>query len=165
MIVTIFGEILASFIIKSYEVTLTKVIALASFSPLIAAMGGNVGAQSATIVVRSIALGQVNGQEKMKTVFREMRVGLMLGIVYGLFVGTVAYFLYGSRYSVDFSIVVGLAMCASMTIAATMGSIEPILFHRLGIDPATATGPLITTITDILTVLFYFSLATFLLVH
>ena len=165
LIVTIFGEILASMIIKSYEVTLTKVIALASFSPLIAAMGGNVGSQSATIVVRSIALGHVTGGQKLRTVFRELRVGIFLGLAYGLFLGVVAYVLYGSRYGVNFSVVVGLGMCISMTIAATMGSVEPIIFDRLGIDPATATGPLITTITDILTVLCYFSLATWLLVR
>jgi len=165
LIVTIFGEILASFIIKSYEATLVKVIALASFSPLIAAMGGNVGSQSATIVVRSIALGHVNGHQKLKTIFREMRVGLLLGIFYGLFLGVVAYALYGQRYHIVFSVVVALAMCTSMTIAATMGAIEPILFDRLGVDPATATGPLITTITDILTVSSYFALATWLLVR
>ncbi|MBI3252844.1 MAG: magnesium transporter [Candidatus Omnitrophica bacterium] len=164
LVVTIFGEIFASFIIKSYETTLTKVIALASFSPLIAAMGGNVGSQSATIVVRSIALGHINGHQKIKTIFREMRVGLMLGILYGTFLGLVAYVLYGSRYHFHFSVVVGLGMCVSMTIAATMGSIEPILFDKLGIDPATATGPLITTITDILTIFCYFALATLLLV-
>ncbi len=93
-----------------------------------------------------------------------MRVGLSLGIVYGLFLGVVAYFLYGSRYNIEFSVVVALGMCISMTIAATMGAVEPILFDRMGIDPATATGPLITTITDILTVFCYFALATWLLV-
>ena len=165
LVVTIFGEIFASYIIKSYETTLTKIIALASFSPLIAAMGGNVGSQSATIVVRSIALGQVNGHQKFKTIFREMRVGLMLGILYGTFLGLVAYVLYGQRYTIEFSYVVGLGMCISMTIAATMGAIEPIIFDRLGIDPATATGPLITTITDILTIFSYFTLATLLLIH
>ena len=92
-----------------------------------------------------------------------MRVGLFLGLIYGSFLAVVAYVLYGSRYSIRFSFVVGAAMCVSMTIAATMGAIEPILFDRIGVDPATATGPLITTITDILTVLAYFALATLLL--
>lgn len=165
LVVTIFGEIFAAYIIKSYEATLMKVIALASFSPLIAAMGGNVGSQSATIVVRSIALGQVNGHQKLKTIFREMRVGLMLGLAYGVFLGIVAYVLYGQRYTVKFAVVVGMSMCISMTIAATMGALEPIIFERLGIDPATATGPLITTITDILTIFSYFTLATVLLLH
>jgi magnesium transporter len=163
LVVTILGEIVASYIIKSYETTLTKVIALASFSPLIAAMGGNVGAQSATIVVRSIALGHINGHQKFKTVFRELRVGLTLGICYGILLGGVAWALYGSRYGMNFPFVVGIGMCISMTTAATMGSIEPILFDRFGVDPATATGPLITTITDILTVFCYFALATVLL--
>ena len=165
LVVTIFGEIFASYIIKSYETTLTKVIALASFSPLIAAMGGNVGSQSATIVVRSIALGHVNGNEKFKTIYREMLVRFMLGIIYGAVLGVVAHFLYGDRYSHAFPLVIGLAMCISMTTAATMGSIEPMIFDHFGIDSATATGPLITTITDILTVFCYFTLATILLLH
>ena len=166
LVVTIFGEIFASYIIKSYEATLMKIIALASFSPLIAAMGGNVGSQSATIVVRSIALGQVKEHHKrLRTIFREMRVGLMLGIFYGIVLGIVAYVLYGTRYSYEFPMVVGLGMCISMTIAATMGAVEPMIFDHFGIDPATATGPLITTITDILTIFCYFTLATLLLLH
>ena len=135
-------------------------------SMTIAAMGGNVGAQSATIVVRSIALGHVKEHHKqVKTIFREMRVGLMLGIVYGVVLGIVAHVLYGNRYTHEFPVVIGLGMCISMTIAATMGAIEPMIFDHFGIDPATATGPLITTITDILTIFCYFTLATILLLH
>lgn len=166
LLVTLFGELLVSFIIKSFEPVLSKVIALAAFSPLIAAMGGNVGAQSATIVVRSLALGHIKtAQEKARTIFHEVRVGISLGLLYGIFLAAVAYLIYGDRYHWEFSLAVMIGMWTSITVAATMGALEPIFFHRIGIDPATATGPLITTITDIISNLTYYSLATYLLLH
>ncbi len=164
LVVTVFGGLLISLIIKFFEPTLAKVIALASFSPLIAGMGGNVGSQSATIMVRSLALGQVNGHNRFPMVFREFRVGLMLGLIYGTLLGSLAYMLYGAQYHVHFAIVVAIGMCTSMTVAATMGAIGPLFLDRIGVDPATATGPLITTTTDIISNLTYFSLATALLV-
>lgn len=163
LIVTVFGGLLVSLIIRFFEPTLARVIALASFSPLIAGMGGNVGSQSATIMVRALALGHVNGSQRLRTVFREMRVGLVMGVVYGLLLGGFAYALYGSQYNVHFSLVVAVAMCTSMTVAATMGALGPLILERVGVDPATATGPLITTTTDILSNLTYFTLATALL--
>ncbi len=163
LVVTLFAGIVISFIIRHYEPILNKVIALVSFTPIIAGMGGNVGSQSATIVVRSIALGQINGHQKMKTIFREMRVGLFMGLIYGVILGAIGYLIYGAQHHAQFSLVVAVGMCTSMTVAATMGAIGPILFDRVGIDPATATGPLITTLTDVITVLTYLSFATFLL--
>lgn len=163
LVVTLFGGFFISVIIKFFEPVLSQVIALASFSPLIAGMGGNVGSQSATIVVRSIALGQINGNQKSRTVLREFSVGLFLGVIYGVCLGVAAFFLYGARFGIEFSLVVAVGMCTSMTVAATMGAIEPILFDRFGIDPATATGPLITTITDIISLSTYLAFATVLL--
>ncbi|HTL69706.1 MAG TPA: magnesium transporter [Candidatus Eisenbacteria bacterium] len=164
LVVTLFGGMLISLIIRHFEPVIAKAIALASFSPLIAGMGGNVGSQSATIVVRSLALGHLESRaEQLKAVLREFRVGLMLGLIYGALLAGFAYVVYGQQYGYKFGIVVAVGMSTSMTVAATMGSIEPILFHRNGIDPATATGPLITTITDIISNFVYFSLATVLL--
>ena len=99
----------------------------------------------------------------MKTIFREMRVGLLMGLIYGVTLGAIGYLIYGAQHGTQFSLVVAVGMCTSMTVAATMGAIGPILFDRVGIDPATATGPLITTLTDVITVLTYLSFATFLL--
>jgi magnesium transporter len=165
LVVTVFGGLLVSLIIKFFEPTLAKVIALASFSPLIAGMGGNVGSQSATIMVRSLALGNVNGHHRLRVIFRELRVGLILGIVYGTLLGAVAYLIYGSQYDLHFSFVVAVGMCTSMTVAATMGAVGPLFFERIGVDPATATGPLITTTTDIISNFTYFALATLLLLQ
>jgi magnesium transporter len=163
LIVTLGAGFFISFIIKHFEPILVKVIALASFAPIIAGMGGNVGSQSATIVVRSIALGQINGQQKLKTIFREMKVGLLMGLIYSVVLGGMAYAIYGNRYHWQFSFVVAVGMCTSMTVAATMGALGPILLNRFGVDPATATGPMITTLTDVVTISTYLSLATLLL--
>lgn len=166
LLVTLGGGLLISLIIRHYEPIIAKAIALASFSPLIAGMGGNVGSQSATIVVRSLALGHLESRaDQVKAIFREFRVGIMLGVVYGLMLATFAYVVYGHQYGIEFGFVVAIGMGTSMTVAATMGALEPIFFHRFGVDPATATGPLITTITDIISNLTYFALATVLLMH
>ncbi|MBI5630061.1 MAG: magnesium transporter [Elusimicrobia bacterium] len=163
LVATCVGELLVSAIIKHYELTLSKVVALATFIPLIAAMGGNVGAQTATVMVRGLATGEVKEDDETGTILKEVAVGMMIGAVYGLLVGMSAEIFYGGRYGWKFAWVVGIGMFVSMTSAATAGSIEPLIFRRLGIDPATATGPLITTFTDLLSTIVYFSLATYLL--
>ncbi len=163
LFVTLLGGFAISLVVKNFEPLLMRVIALASFAPLIAGMGGNVGSQSAIVMVRNIALGHVNGHQKVHSIFREMRVGLLLGVTYGLLLGAAAYLLYGSRFHLSFSVVVAIGMCVSMTVAATLGAVGPILLNRFGIDPATATGPLITTLTDIVTMSTYLTLATLLL--
>ncbi len=165
LLVTLLGGMVISLIIKHHEPIIAKIIALASFSPLIAGMGGNVGSQSATIVVRSLALGQVNGHHKTSIILREVGVGFLLGFIYSLLLGGAAYLLYGSQYHFQFSLVVGAGILTSMTVASTIGAVGPIVLDRAGVDPATATGPLITTITDIISNLTYFTLATLLLIH
>lgn len=162
LITTLFGELFVAVIIRHYEYTLSKVIALAAFLPLIAAMGGNVGSQSAMVMVRALATGQTIGRG-LRAVFREFRVGLVLGICYGVILGGAAYFLFGDRFSTSFLFVVGSGMCLSMTVASTIGAIGPLLFQKFGIDPATATGPLITTTTDLISTSTYLLLATLIL--
>jgi len=137
---------------------------LAAFMPFIAAMGGNVGTQSATVTVRGLATGEIRPEDAGALVFREVRVGLLLGLFYGVLVGTIAFALYGTRFGLPFSAVVAGGMLVSMTLASTMGAVWPFLLRRLGFDPATATGPLITTTTDLVSTLTYFSLAAWLLV-
>ena len=90
-------------------------------------------------------------------------IGLLLGVSYGIAVGALAGFAYHDRYGWYFGLVVGLAMTFSMMVASCMASIEPFVLRRLGVDPATATGPMITTTTDLLSNAFYFTLASWLL--
>lgn len=161
---SILGGLLVSVVIRHFEGTLIKIVALASFMPLIAAMGGNVGAQSATIVVRSLAMGHLQMKEWSKAMVREFAVGILLGLSYGAAVGGFAYLLYGEFLGFYFAVVVSLGMVISMTVAATIGAVEPFIFERMGIDPATATGPLITTTTDLIATSAYLALATWILI-
>lgn len=163
LIASIAGGFLVSLVIRHYESTLLQVVALASFMPLIAAMGGNVGAQSATVVVRSLALGRLQAHDWKRALAREAGVGLLLGCIYGVGVGLFAFVLYGAQFGTYFAAVVALGMLTSMAVAAAIGSLEPFVFQRFGIDPATATGPLITTTTDLIATSTYLALATLIL--
>jgi magnesium transporter len=154
------GGIVAFFIIGKFEHSLMKFAYLAAFIPVIMGMGGNIGTQSSTIVVRGLATGRLSIQDIGPVVFKELAIGLILGLVYGLLIGSVAHF----RYSmVPLAVAVSLAVISSMSIAALVGSLVPMGFARINIDPAVATGPFVTTAIDILSVSFYFIIATTLL--
>jgi magnesium transporter len=133
---------------------------LAAFIPVIMGMGGNVGIQSSTIVVRGLATGRFNVRDIWAVVSKELLVGLILGAGYGVLIGIVAQFRYDTA-AVAFS--AGLGTLSSMSIAAMMGSIMPMLFVRINIDPAVATGPFVTSSIDFISVFFYLSIATRLL--
>ncbi len=163
LIITCFGGMMVSYVVKHFETTLAQIIALASFSPLIAGMGGNVGSQTATIVVRGIATGEIAHGEERRAIKHEIAIGALLGVCYGGVVGLLAGMLYHGRYGWNFGLVVGASMWFSMTVASTMASLEPFVLRHFGVDPATATGPMITTTTDLLSNAFYFTLASWLL--
>jgi magnesium transporter len=164
LLATLVGQFLVFLVIRYFEFALTKVIALASFLPLIAAMGGNVGAQSAMICVRSMALGQLKGKEKSRAVLRETKTGMLLGLGYGVLVGVIAFVIYGGSLGIPFAIVVGLSVWVAMVMAAFTGAFGPIVLERMNIDPATAVGPMVTTTTDLLGITAYFILAVFIMI-
>jgi magnesium transporter len=154
------GGIVAFFIIGKFEHSLTKFAYLAAFIPVIMGMGGNIGTQSSTIVVRGLATGRLSIRDIWPVVLKELSIGVILGLVYGLLIGSVAHF----RYSMlALAVAVTLAVISSMSIAALVGSLVPMGFARVNIDPAVATGPFVTTAIDILSVSFYFLIATTLL--
>ncbi|MEE9496134.1 MAG: magnesium transporter [Desulfobacterales bacterium] len=154
------GGIIAILIIDKYEGTLQKIAALAAFIPVIMGMGGNIGTQSSTIVVRGLATGRLHIRDLWSVVFKELSIGFILGLVYGLLIGSVAQVSY--RMEV-LAISVCFAVISSMSIAALIGSLVPMAFARINIDPAVATGPFVTTAIDIISVSFYFMIATALL--
>ena len=156
------GGIVAAFIIGVFDNILENAIALAAFIPVIIGMGGNVGTQSSTIIVRGLATGRVSFENSITILFKEMRVGLILGILYGMLLGFFAIFQFIDT-SPMLGIVVGLSICVSMILAATIGSLVPLVLNRFEIDPAIATGPFVTTAIDIMGVAFYFLIARSLL--
>ena len=154
------GGIVAFFIIGHFEGSLKKLAYLAAFIPIIMGMGGNIGTQTSTIVVRGLATGRLNIRDTWQVVFKELAIGFILGAVYGVMIGTVAQLRYSTAMV---AVSVGLAVISSMAIAALVGSIVPMGFARINVDPAVATGPFVTTAIDIVSVYFYFQIATFLL--
>jgi len=152
------GGICAAAVIGIFDNTLQGTLALAAFIPVVIGMGGNIGTQTSTLVVRGLATGRVNVGNNINIIFKEIRVGMILGILYGLLLG-----LFAIMRFVDISpylgLVVGLGIACSMLIATAFGSLVPLLFHRMDIDPAIATGPFVTTSIDILGVTLYFVIA------
>ncbi|ACN15906.1 MgtE2 [Desulforapulum autotrophicum HRM2] len=158
------GGIGAFFIIGGFQESLAKFTYLAAFIPVIMGMGGNIGTQSSTIVVRGLATGKINTRDLWSVVFKELTIGLILGIVYGVFIGIVAQVRFHTELlSLELAFAVGLAVLVSMTVAALVGSLVPMLFEKANIDPAVATGPFVTTSVDIVSVYCYFMIATLLL--
>ena len=152
------GGIVAASIIGAFENMLANIVALAAFIPVILGMGGNIATQSSTIIVRGMATGRVNIGGEIKLIFKEIKVGLILGSLYGILLGVFAKFAFTNAPD-NLGFVVGLSICASMIVAATVGTIIPLILRKLDIDPAIATGPFVTTSIDILGVLFYFLIA------
>jgi magnesium transporter len=155
------GGLAAFFIIGRYEASLAQYTYLAAFIPVIMGMGGNIGTQSSTIVVRGIATGMINIRDFWKIISKELAIGLILGVFYGLFIGIVASVAYRTEpVIIPLAISVGLAVVSSMSVAALVGSGIPLLFEKIKIDPAIATGPFVTTAVDIVSVFCYFLIAT-----
>ena len=154
------GGIVAFLIIGHFEGSLSKLGYLAAFIPVIMGMGGNIGTQSSTIVVRGLATGRLQLRDIWSVVSKELAIGLILGLVYGTIIGMAAQFRY-SRGALAVS--VGVALICSMSVAALVGSLVPMVFARFNIDPAVASGPFVTTAIDIISVFFYFQIATTLL--
>ncbi len=154
------GGIIAFFIIGHFEGSLRKLAYLAAFIPIIMGMGGNIGTQTSTIVVRGLATGRLNIRDTWSVVLKELAIGFILGTVYGFLIGMVAQLRYST---IQVAISVGLAVFSSMSVAALVGSLVPMGFARINVDPAVATGPFVTTAIDIISVYFYFEIATTLL--
>ena len=156
------GGVMAAYIIGKYENMLESMIALAAFIPIIIGMGGNIGTQSSTIIVRGMATGRIEIGNEFKVLLKELRVGLILGVLYGTMLGMFANFKFlGSDPMLG--VVVGLSICSSMLLATAVGTFTPLILRKLDIDPAVATGPFVTTSIDILGVLLYFMIAGLLL--
>jgi magnesium transporter len=155
------GGVLAAYIMGFFKMALQNVVVLSMFIPVILGMGGNLGTQSMSIAVRGIATGKIDVRRTWRFTFKELRVAMLLGITYGLLLAIVAHFYFSG--GLNLGIVVGLGICFSMCLAAVIGSMVPLMLHRMGIDPAVATGPFVTTAIDILGITGYLLIARSLL--
>jgi magnesium transporter len=154
------GGVFAMKVIAAFEDQIIAVAALAAFIPVIMGMGGNIGTQSSTIAVRGLATGRIDPSSIWRLIWKEARVGLLLGVAYGILLAIVGWYLYDNTM---LGIAVGLAICANMTMAAFVGTFLPMIFEKFHIDPAVASGPFVTTSIDIIGVSLYFLVASLLL--
>ncbi len=147
-------------IIKAQEGLLQQVVSLAAFIPLLTGTGGNVGAQSSTVVIRGMNTDEIRGMGPLQVIGREAIAGILLGTMLGT-IATVWAFTLQGNWSV--AIAVGVSLVAISLLASVSGSALPFLFRLLGLDPALMSAPFITTAVDVLGVLIYFNLAKMIL--
>ncbi|HEY0826481.1 MAG TPA: magnesium transporter [Bacilli bacterium] len=149
-------------IISMFDGTLEKVVALAFFMPMIAGMTGNTGTQSLAIVVRGLAHNDIDFRTILRLVFREFLVGLIIGITCGTLIAILGILWQNNAI---LGLVVGSSLFVTIIIGTLAGTMIPLLLYRLKIDPAVASGPLITTLNDIFSLTVYFTLATIFISH
>jgi len=158
LLVLVFMNIFSGAGIAAFEDTLEAMIALAFFLPLLIDSGGNAGSQSATLMIRAMAVGDVRMPDWFRLLGRELGVALALGLTMSVGVSMIAYF-----RAPEIIAVVAMTMIIVVLAGSLIGMSLPFAFTRLGWDPATASGPLITSLADISGVLIYFSIATWYL--
>lgn len=155
--VNLLTALLASYVVSRFEGTIAKVVTLATIMPVVTGMGGNAGTQSMTIMIRGIALGEIDRKNGFRIFLKEFGVGIIAGGVIGILIALIGYFIEGN---VVFGFVVGTAMLLNMTVATIAGFIIPCILKKLKIDPALASSVFVTTVTDIFGFLFFLGLAT-----
>ena len=160
LVINLCTAFVASRVIGMFEGSIEKIVALAALMPIVAGIGGNSGNQTITMIVRSLAMGQLNLSQSGRLLRKEFGVALLNGIIWGSVMGVVSYLLYGN-------IGIGLVMVAAMTLnlvlAATMGVLIPVIMEKFGRDPALGSSVLITAVTDSGGFMIFLGLATIFL--
>nr|WP_163102991.1 magnesium transporter [Peribacillus alkalitolerans] len=157
LVILLFLGMMTASLIGRFEETLNQKAILAVFIPLIAGMAGNTGTQALAVAVRGIATGDLEQESKWKLILREAGTGVITGATCGVLVTFVVYFWHGDWF---LGFLVGLSIFSTLIVATLAGSLVPLLMHRMKIDPAVASGPFITTINDLISILIYFGMAT-----
>ncbi len=150
-------NIIAASVISAYEETLAAVIAIAVFLPMVSDMSGCSGNQAVGVSMRELALGLARPSDVWYVLRKELAVGVINAIVLGILIGLVAWAWKGNAY---LGLVIGLALAANTLVAVSIGGTVPLLLKRFGVDPAVASGPLLTTVTDMAGFFLVLSLAT-----
>jgi len=149
--------ILAGFVVNLFESTIARVVTLAAFIPIIAGQGANAGAQTLTIIVRSLALGEVSFKNARKAILREVTLATVNGLAVAFLAGAVAYLWKGDLW---LGVVLAAAMFLTMMVAGLSGALVPLILKLLRIDPALASTVVVTTVTDVCGFLFLLGVAT-----
>ena len=172
LLVTLTGGIVVAMVVRRFENSLEAMVAIFFFLPAVNAMGGNVGIQSSTIIVRGLATGEVDLSRFLRVLFAEIRVGLSIGISLGVLVTAVIWAIHSLLFSGGpagpdpflLGASVGLAMLLGIMASALVGTLVPVVCWRAGIDPAITAGPFVTVLNDIFCTAIYFTITTVILV-
>jgi magnesium transporter len=151
------AALVASSVIRLFEDSIERMIALAVLMPIVASMGGNAGTQTMTVTVRALATRDLGRANAWRIIRREVCVGILNGLGFALIMGAIAALWFGVT---DLGIVIGLALLTVLSVAALGGILIPLLLNRLGVDPAVSSGPFVTTITDIVGFFAFLGIAT-----
>jgi len=159
--VNLITAILASAVIRQFDGTIDKLVALAVLMPIVASMGGIAGSQTLTLVIRAMALGQISKANARRLLFKEMGVGIWNGLIWAIVVAGIAEIWY---QNLSLSLVIGSAIIVNLIVAAIAGATIPLLLRRLNIDPALSGSVVLTTITDVIGFFVFLGLAAVFLV-
>ncbi len=162
MFINLFTAFLATFTVSYFEDVITQVVALAAAMPLVAGMGGNSGNQTLSVVIRGIALGDIDFKENWKLVFKQGMIGVINGAATGFFTGIILYLMYGNYY---LGVIIFLAMMLNLLAAGMFGFLIPLTLQSLGVDPALASAIFLTTVTDVFGFFAFLGLAKLFLIY
>ena len=160
LVINLCTAFVASRVIGMFEGSIEKIVALAALMPIVAGIGGNSGNQTITMIVRSLAMGQLNLSQSGRLLRKELGVALLNGIIWGSVMGVVSYLLYGN---IGIGLVMVDAMTLNLVLAATMGVLIPVIMEKFGRDPALGSSVLITAVTDSGGFMIFLGLATIFL--
>lgn len=171
LIALLFMGLMVSVVVGFFENVVRELPLIVSFQSLILGMAGNVGTQSLAVTVRKLGVEELSGKKQIGLIFRETRIALLNSLMLGgfSFLIILGYLLiigsYSTSVAIPIAICVALALCFAMTISGFTGALIPILLYRLKADPAVASGPLITTVNDLVAVVSYYGLAYLLILN
>lgn len=160
LVFILFGTLLSGYFLWVYESTLKELLALVTFVPVICAMSGNVGVQSTSIVIRGLATGKIDFMNLKRMVLKEFVVGIVIGLICALIGAGIGLIWHGNMI---LGVSIFLAMFITITFAAFTGVLIPVFFKKIKIDPAVASGALVTTSNDLIAINIYFLLAALLM--
>lgn len=158
LLVLMLSATITGTIITKYENAFAAIPLLVSFIPMLMDTGGNCGSQSSTLIIRGIALGEIQFRDIFKVISKEVRVSLLVGAVLALADGIRIYFMY--QNNLELAIVIAVSLMGTIIISKLVGCILPLLAKKIGLDPAIMAAPLITTVVDTCSILIYFNIAT-----
>jgi len=153
---------LASSVVGIFEGTISQVVALATFMPIVSGMGGNAATQTLTIMIRGIATGELRYENQRKVLKKELTVAIIDGILIGILIITITYIIVRN---ITFALIAGVALLLNILISAIGGFFVPLILKKLKIDPAIASSVFVTTMTDMAGFGIFLGLATIFMVH